>query len=51
MLRGIFRTQASIYDGAFWEYTSQLIILAIKDQSQIFAWVPNRPSKILKFPK
>ena len=51
MLRGIFSTQASICDGAFRENTSQLTILVIKDQSQIFAWVPNRPSKILKFPK
>ena len=34
--RDIFRTQASIYDGAFCEYTLRLTIFAIKGQSYYF---------------
>ena len=34
--RGIFRTQAGIYDGAFCEYTYRLIIFAIKPSTGLY---------------
>ena len=45
MSRGAFRTQESIYDGAFF------VNIAIKAPSQMFDWVIHRPLKILKFSK
>ena len=49
--RVVFRTQASIRDGAFlWIYL-RLTIFAIKAPSQMFDWVIHRPPKILKSSK
>ena len=44
--RGVFKTQASVYDGAFSEYTERVTMFAMKASSQMFDWVIYRPSKI-----
>ena len=44
MVRGVFRTQASMYDGTF--SVNTLTIFAIKAPSQMFDWVMYKPLKI-----
>ena len=34
--RGVFKTQASVYDGAFSEYTERVTMFAMKASSQMF---------------